>query len=128
MFRESISLRLKYPYARHRGSSPRNALILATARQFALINSNYRCQVGVRHRILKPLTFDRMNRAEVHSAPLSDMAYFLQQGATRMRKFTYPLRTLGSHDQQAADRSLDVDKLRCCKRHPNTFNTRATRN
>ena len=30
-------------------------------------------------------------------------------------KFTYPLRTLGSHDQQAADRSLDVDKLRRCK-------------
>lgn len=36
-----------------------------TYTQFALINSNYRCQVGVQQRILKPLTFSRMNYIEV---------------------------------------------------------------
>lgn len=88
----------------------RNAPILATARQFALINSNYRCQVSVRHRILKPLTFDRMNRTEVQFAQFSNMACSLlicmQNSLTRQR-------TPNSHDQQAADRSLNVDKLRC---------------
>lgn len=70
------------------GTWSRNAPILATARQFALINSNYRCQVSVRHRILKPLTFDRMNRTEVHLAPFSNMACSL---LICMLKFTYPL-------------------------------------
>lgn len=41
------------------------------ARQFALINSSYRCQVGVQRRILKPLTFSRMNYTEVRQSRFS---------------------------------------------------------
>lgn len=51
--------------------------------------------MGVQHRILKPLTYARMNRAEVHWLALSIMASdtAVAQRVCMHAKFTYPPRT-----------------------------------